>query len=176
MKKALIIFLILIILGSAVYLLETFNIISLKAWGERAIVNTPFLKEYVQTNEAFLNIADKTKKLEEENKLLLQQNQDMKVKLEGLAKLHEQQQLEIESLTEELARARERKMSEKERLDKLIKIYSEMEAEEAAKIMATLEKELAIKILRNLKEDDASAILTELSPADAADFSLALDQ
>lgn len=176
MKKALIIFLILIILGSAVYLLEIFNIISLRTWGERVIVNTPFLKEYVQTNEAFLNIADKRKRLEEENELLLQQNQEMKGKLEELTKLVDQQQAELESLTEELASVRDRRVSEQERLDKLVKIYSEMKAEEAAKIMATLEKELAIKILRNLKEDDASAILTKLSPAEAANFSLALDQ
>ncbi|QTL96960.1 hypothetical protein GM661_02690 [Iocasia frigidifontis] len=176
MKKALIIFLILIILGSAVYLLETFNLISLRAWGERVIVNTPFLKEYVQTNEAFLSIADKTKRLEGENKLLLQQNQEMEGKLEELTKFVDQQQAEIESLTEELAKARDRSISEEERLNKLVKIYSEMEAEEAARIIATLEKELAIKILRNLKEKDASAILTQLSPADAADFSLALDQ
>ena len=176
MKKYLIIFLLLIIMGVGVYLLETFDVISLKAWGEGVIINTPFLKEYVQTNEAFQDISQKTSKLEEENALLVSDNKDMQEMIEELTEQNNQQKEEIESLTGELANLRNEQISDQQKLDKLIKIYSEMEAKDAAKIISTLNKELAVKLLRNLKEDNTAAILTNLSPEEAADFSTALEQ
>lgn len=176
MKKYLIIFLLIVVMGVGVYLLETFDVISLKAWGEGVITNTPFLKEYVQTNDAFQDISLKTSRLEEENALLISGNKDMKEEIEKLTEQINQQNEEIKSLTEELANLKSEKISDQKKLDKLIKIYSEMEAKDAAKILSTLNEELAIKLLRNLKEDNTASILTNLSPEKAAEFSLALEQ
>src|SRR5690554_4802077 len=60
MKKFLYIFLILLILVSGIWILNSFSVISLKAWGENIITKAPFLKEYVQTSHAYNELMQET--------------------------------------------------------------------------------------------------------------------
>jgi len=170
MKKFLIILSVLLVLGLGVFLLEYFDIISLKAWGEELIVRTPFLKEYVQTNEAYQKLESRTSLLEEERVRLLNSNTELEEELRRLNRRFRQQEEELAGLIQELTELREEKRSEEERMRKLVKIYSEMEAVDAARIILSLEEDLAIDILLNLKEKETAAILTNLDPETAARF------
>lgn len=80
------------------------------------------------------------------------------------------------SLTQELAELREEKKNEEESMRKLVRIYSEMEASDAARIILSLEEDLAIDILLNLKEKETAAILTNLDPETAARFTAILKE
>ncbi|HHU92552.1 MAG TPA: hypothetical protein GXZ20_05390, partial [Halanaerobiaceae bacterium] len=81
MKKFLIILSIILVLGLGVFLLEYFSVISLKSWGEALIVRTPFLKEYVQTNEAYQLLEERTKSLAEEREALISRNTELEEEL-----------------------------------------------------------------------------------------------
>lgn len=176
MKKFLIIFSIILVLGLGVFLLEYFDIISLKSWGEAFIVRTPFLKEYVQTNEAYQALQTRTSLLEEERARLISSNAKLEEELERLNRRLRQQEVDLASLTQELAELREEKKNEEESMRKLVRIYSEMEASDAARIILSLEEDLAIDILLNLKEKETAAILTNLDPETAARFTAILKE
>ena len=174
MKKYLIIFLSFILVIVVIWLLQVYGVISLRSWGEKLITSTPFLKEYVQTNQAYQGLADDRLHLQEEKSRLASENQLMTRELKKLNEQVHLQQAKIEELTQELAIAQEQNRDEQERLDKLVKIYSEMEAADVANIIPALEKELALTLLQNLKEEKTAAILTNISPEEAAEFSRAL--
>lgn len=176
MKKFLIIFSIILVLGLGVFLLEYFDIISMKSWGEALIVRTPFLKEYVQTNEAYQALQARTNLLEEERTRLISSNAKLEEELERLNRRLRQQEVDLASLTQELAELREEKKNEEESMRKLVRIYSEMEASDAARIILSLEEDLAIDILLNLKEKETAAILTNLDPETAARFTAILKE
>lgn len=176
MKKFLIILSVLLVLGLGVFLLEYFDIISLKSWGEALIVRTPFLKEYVQTNEAYQALQTRTSLLEEERARLISSNAKLEEELERLNRRLRQQEVDLASLTQELAELREEKKNEEESMRKLVRIYSEMEASDAARIILSLEEDLAIDILLNLKEKETAAILTNLDPETAARFTAILKE
>lgn len=176
MKKFLIIFSIILVLGLGVFLLEYFDIISMKSWGEALIVRIPFLKEYVQTNEAYQALQARTNLLEEERTRLISSNAKLEEELERLNRRLRQQEVDLASLTQELAELREEKKNEEESMRKLVRIYSEMEASDAARIILSLEEDLAIDILLNLKEKETAAILTNLDPETAARFTAILKE
>lgn len=176
MKKFLIIFSIILVLGLGVFLLEYFDIISMKSWGEALIVRIPFLKEYVQTNEAYQALQARTSLLEEERARLISSNAKLEEELERLNRRLRQQEVDLASLTQELAELREEKKNEEESMRKLVRIYSEMEASDAARIILSLEEDLAIDILLNLKEKETAAILTNLDPETAARFTAILKE
>lgn len=176
MKKFLIIFSIILVLGLGVFLLEYFDIISMKSWGEALIVRIPFLKEYVQTNEAYQALQTRTSLLEEERARLISSNAKLEEELERLNRRLRQQEVDLASLTQELAELREEKKNEEESMRKLVRIYSEMEASDAARIILSLEEDLAIDILLNLKEKETAAILTNLDPETAARFTAILKE
>lgn len=176
MKKFLIIFSIILVLGLGVFLLEYFDIISMKSWGEALIVRIPFLKEYVQTNEAYQALQARTNLLEEERTRLISSNAKLEEELERLNRRFRQQETDLARLTQELAELREEKKNEEESMRKLVRIYSEMEASDAARIILSLEEDLAIDILLNLKEKETAAILTNLDPETAARFTAILKE
>ena len=174
MKKYLIIFLSFVLVIVVIWLLQVYGVISLRSWGEKIITSTPFLKEYVQTNQAYQALDDDRLHLQEEKNRLASENQLMTRELKKLNEQVQSQQAKIEELTQELAIAQEQNRDEQERLDKLVKIYSEMEAADAANIIPSLEEELALTLLQNLKEEKTAAILINISPEEAAEFSRAL--
>lgn len=176
MKKYLIILLVIIILGTGVYFLDFFDVISLRTLGEKVILKTPFLEKYVETNESYQVLLNRTNRLEEENIILLSENEIMEESLEELIAQLEVQKREIEVLIQEVTDLRNNEISEEEKMNRLVKIYSEMEAQDAASIMSTLDKDLAVGILRNLKERETAAILINLSPEIAAEYTSALKE
>ncbi len=171
MKKYLIIFLLIVIFGAGIYLLNTFEVISVRAWGEKAITSTPFLKEYVQTDTAYEDLFAKWQNLQENADRLSTENEELQKLLEERENTVVEQADRIDKLEAEMASLEEEKMSEAERLDKLVRIYSEMDPEEAADIFGALDRDLALTLLKNLKEDQTAAILTNLSSEEAAAFS-----
>lgn len=171
MKKFLVIFLLLIIFFAGVYLLNTLGIISVQAWGENIITSTPFLKEYVQTGDAYNQLFQQWKEREEEFKELISTKEELQQALNTADKKVTEQAKKIEALEQELAILKEKKKNEQERLDKLVKIYSRMKPEKAAEIFTSLDEETILDLLMNLKEEQAAAILAALPPKEAAKYS-----
>ncbi|HOA40584.1 MAG TPA: hypothetical protein PKM10_03935 [Halanaerobiales bacterium] len=176
MKKFLIILSIILVLGLGVFLLEYFSVISLKSWGEALIVRTPFLKEYVQTNEAYQLLEERTKSLAEEREALISRNTELEEELRHLSRRFGEQEAELARVSQELALLWEEKRTEAESMEKLVRIYSAMEASDVARIILSMEEELAIDLLLNLKERETAAILTNLDPELAARFTSILKE
>ena len=174
MKKYLIIFLLLVIIIVAVWLLQLYGVISLRAWGEKIITRTPFLREYVRTNQAYQTLVADCQQWQAENDRLKNDNQRMGKEITRLSEQVSLQQAKIEELEGELAVVKAEQEDNQAKLDKLVKIYTAMEAADAANIILSLDNDLALKLLQNLKEDKTAAILSTISPEQAAEFSRAL--
>jgi flagellar motility protein MotE (MotC chaperone) len=171
MKKFLYLFLILVILVSGIWILNSLNIISLKAWGESVITNTPFLKEYVQTNKAYNELMKELIEVRNDSTAVIQERDILNKELQQTKNTVQKQAELIESLEERIKELEADRFSEEERMKKLVKIYGEMAAEEVARIFNSLEDDLAVQILLNLKEEKAAEILSSLPAEKAAHYS-----
>lgn len=171
MKKYLYIFLILLILVSGIWLLNSFRVISLKTWGENIITKAPFLKEYVQTNHAYNELMQETVEIRKNYTAVVEERDISNKELQQSRNTIQKQAEIIDELDERVKELEADRYSEEERMKKLVKIYGEMAPEEVARIFSSLEDDLAIQILLNLKEDKAAEILTSLPTEKAADYS-----
>ncbi|MDI3546973.1 MAG: hypothetical protein PWR10_625 [Halanaerobiales bacterium] len=176
MKKYLIIFLLLVIFAVGVWLLNIFGVISVRAWGEKVITSTPFLKDYVQTEEAFNQLLEKFKESENRLKEVSTKKEELQQSLAAARRQVDEYTKKVEKLEKELALLKKERLDEQERLDKLVKIYSKMKPEDAARIFSSLDEDMVLDLLINLKEEQAAAILSALPPEDAARYSNALNQ
>ncbi len=174
MKKYIILFIILVILFVGTWLLNEYKIISLRIWGEKALMSVPVLKEYVKTDKSYDDLLSQKIKLEKENQDLLKKNEDLNDKLNDALNKLESQSEKINNMEAEIVDLKKLKKSREERLQKLVQIYEKMTAAEAANIFISLDKELSLQILSNIKDQQAAAILSNMSPDKAAELSGAL--
>lgn len=171
MKKFIYIFLILVILISAIWILSSLGVISFRAWGENIIIRTPFLKEYVQTNQAYNELMRETAETRKDYTVAVQEREILSRELRQARNTIEEQTEIIELLEVKVKALEETRYSEEERMNKLIKIYGKMAPDEIARIFSSLDDDLVIQILLNLKEDKVAEILTILPTEKAADYS-----
>ena len=157
------------------YFMDLFGIISLKALGEEVIINTPFLKEYVATNEQYEEVLGRRQELELLVGELKEENEKLKNDLEQVQENIKQKEEEVDILKEQLKFLEDFRQSREERLDRLVEIYSNMEPEAAAPIFISLEKQISLLLLSNLDEEHAARILTRLPPEKAAELSQELE-
>ncbi|MEJ6950217.1 MotE family protein [Natronospora cellulosivora (SeqCode)] len=174
MKKFIYITLTLIILFAIIWILNTFAIISLRSWGENIITNTPFLQDYVETNQAYSEIEGELNELTFTYQEV-EQERDQLLRDSLLAEnMINEKTKKIEELEERLKLLQSERYSEEEKFDKLVGIYGEMRARDAAPIFLELDDDLAIELLMNIDEEQAAEILTSLPAEDAARYSRAL--
>ncbi len=174
MKKYLYVFFVLIVFISGIWLLNNFGVVSVQAWGENIITSTPFLKEYVQTNEVYTQVNNELEEIEIDYARLAQESEGIIRDLEEARKTIQQQDEKIEALEANLEQLEEDRYSQEERINRLVKIYGEMDPEEAARILTSLDDELVIQILLKMKEEKTAAILIELPTETAASYSIKL--
>ncbi len=174
MKAFLYILLILLVFIAGIWILNSFGVVSVKAWGEDIITSTPFLKEYVTTNEAYTQVSSNLDELNKEIVEIKEERDILQRQYRAAGKTIEEQGDRIEELEDELAVLSDNKLSEEERINKLVKIYGEMDAEKAAEIFLSLDDDMVIDILTNLKEGKAAEILTSLPAEEAARYSKAI--
>jgi flagellar motility protein MotE (MotC chaperone) len=170
MKRFLIIFTFLIIITGIFWLLNYYGLIS----SNKIFAHIPFLREYFQKNEIYNELLEEFN----ENRISLE---SLKLEKDRLNQALEAARMQIEEyissitkLEEELTQARTEQLNKKERLDRLVKIYSEMSPEAASRIFPSLDDELIRDLLLNMKADQAAAILSVLPSEDAASYSRAL--
>lgn len=174
MKAFLYIFLILLVFIAGIWILNSFGVVSVKAWGEGLITSTPFLKEYVTTNEEYTQVSSNLDELNKEIEVIEEERDNLQRQYRAAEKTIEEQGNSIEQLEDELAVLSDNKLSEEERIDKLVKIYGEMDAKNAAQIFLSLDDDMVIDILTNLKEGKAAEIFTSLPAEEAARYSKAI--
>jgi len=151
MKKYLILFLLIVIFFTGIWLLNNFGVISIKAWGEKAIVNTPFLKGYVKINEDFDLISIERDKLLESNIQLTVRKDELEHSLAQASKKIEEQLNQIEKLNSRVIELEQTEKSREEKLNKLVQIYEKMDSEEAAEIFNSLDRDISLELLLNIK-------------------------
>ncbi len=175
MKAFLYIFLILLVFIAGIWILNSFGVVSVKAWGEGLITSTPFLKEYVTTNEAYNQVSSNLDVLRQEIEETEEERDNLQRQYRSAEQTIEEQGDRIKQLEDELAVLKDNKLNEEERINKLVKIYGEMDAENAAEIFLSLDDDMVIDILTNLKEGKAAEILTSLPAEEAARYSNAIE-
>ncbi|ACL70434.1 MotE family protein [Halothermothrix orenii] len=176
MKKLLYTLLIIVFLGAVLFGLNYFEIISLKAWGEKVLTSAPVLEEYYKTDQAFDNLFNSWENIREENIQLSAEVNRLNKELKSLKEIADERALAISNLQEELTKLSKDKLNHQEKVNKLVKIYSEMDPEEAARIVDSLDRELTLEILTNMKEDIVAEILVNLEPDKAAELTRQLQE
>ncbi len=174
MKAFLYIFLILLVFIAGIWILNSFGVVSVKAWGEGLITSTPFLKEYVTTNEKYTQVSSTLDQLNKEIEEIKEERDNLQRQYRVAEKTIEEQGTRIEELEGELAVLSDNKLSKEERINKLVEIYEEMDPESAAEIFLSLDDDMVIDILTNLKAEKAAEILTSLPAEEAARYSKAI--
>lgn len=176
MKKLILILIILSILsGIIIFTLNFFDIISVRAWGEKAILNNPFLEEYVATNQELQELDSEYQQLSFTITDINDLNNMLEEEITILQTRLEAKEEQIRVLKQDLQILEDEERTRAERKEKLISIYSEMAPFEAAPIIENMDRELALLILRNLRNDNTAAILTNLDPQTAAQLSKELE-
>ena len=74
----------------------------------------------------------------------------------------EQKNEKIASLEKKYANLKKSQEEEKQRIDKLVKIYENMDAEEAANVMADLKMETSLEIMNKLNDEHVAEILMNM--------------
>lgn len=170
MKKFLIIFTLLIVITGILLLLNYYGLIS----SNKIIAGIPFLGNYIQKDEVYNELLEEFNKKKATLESLEVEKDRLNQDLEYARGQIEEYISSITKLEEELTRSRTEQLNKKERLDRLVKIYSEMSPEAASRIFPSLDDELIRDLLLNMKADQAAAILSVLPSEDAASYSRAL--
>jgi|SRR5690554_1264742 len=171
MKKYIITALSIVIVIIAFWLLNLTGVISLRSWGESLITSTPFLKEYVQTNQAYQELNARLENRVDSYARLQEEFARVEEELIEVRKTLKAREETITTIGEELAELRAERYNQEERLEKLVNIYSQMEPEDAARIFSTLDEGLVTQLLMGLEDEQAARILSALSPEEAAAYS-----
>lgn len=109
----------------------------------------------------FANLNERKKELDLRESEISQSEKELisqKEELEKRIKELEQMREKISSILEE------RVKSDKEKVDNLVQMYSNMKAPQAAKVFENLDEDLAIEILGKMKKKNAADIMNLLKP------------
>ena len=113
-------------------------------------------------------LRDKRRELEKKERRLAQleeELQNQKVEIERQLKEMQEMRRNISSKLDKKVTA------DKESVDKLVGVYSNMKPQNAAVILSQINEELAVKVLGKMKKQNAAEILNYLEPQKAQDLS-----
>ncbi|MDD3840436.1 MAG: hypothetical protein PHP06_07645 [Clostridia bacterium] len=114
--------------------------------------------------------------IKEQRELLEQQREELQQKNSELDQ-RENTIAEKEKQIEEKLKELEELIGDEKKLKKLIKLYNEMDAANAAAILEQIEERgIVIEILSNIKSDQAAEILSEMDANIAADLTIEMNE
>ena len=133
-----------------------------------SILETDVKKLTMKNSSVFSALQKKKKDLEKKERELARLEEDLhkqKVEIEGQLK-------ELNKMRREISSVLDKKVvADKESVQKLVAVYSNMKPLNAAKIISNIDEELAIKVLSKMKKQNAAAILDFIEPKKAQTLS-----
>lgn len=163
-----------ILLLAAIIALNFFGIISLRSYAEDILFGLPFLENYLKTGEDYKLLQEEHKSLKSDYENVEQEHSKLETDYEELLEEHENLQAEFAELDEMYSELNQNDMNQEERLQKLVDIYSSMDANQSAEIFETMNKDLAVAILGKMEDRDAAQLLENLQAELAAELSAEL--
>ena len=135
---------------------------------DSSVLETDVKKLTMKNSSVFEALQKKKEDLEKKERELARLEEDLhkqKVEIEGQLK-------ELNKMRREISSVLDKKVvADKESVNKLVAVYSNMKPLNAANIISSIDEELAIKVLSKMKKQNAAAILNFIEPKKAQTLS-----